>query len=338
MKFLVTGGYGFIGSAFIRNLLNNSEHEVLNLDKLTYAANIESLGNLDTSPNYHFQKGDICDKAIVNKCFESFKPDLVINFAAETHVDRSIVDPRVFVETNVNGTLTLLEASKNYWDKIKFSEKGKMFRFHQISTDEVFGDLQIEDQPFVESSCYSPSSPYSASKASADHLVQAWGRTFGLPYIITNCSNNFGPYQNQEKLIPKTIKNAVHHQTIPIFGEGNQIRDWIFVDDHVDALLMLCESKHFGQNFLIGTQNEKNNLYMVRLTLSILSKINKQGDGEEFNYLDLIEFVKDRPGHDARYGVNPTKIKKITGWSPTSSLEKNLETTVKWYLNHYSVI
>lgn len=333
MKFLVTGGAGFIGSAVIRHIIQNTEHQVLNVDKLTYAGNLESLISVADHPRYHFSQTDICDRAELDQLFSDFQPDVVMHLAAESHVDRSISGPFAFIETNIIGTYQLLEASRSYWGSL--AEKGKAaFRFHHISTDEVYGDLEGTTDLFTETTPYSPSSPYSASKASSDHLVRAWNRTYGLPVVVTNCSNNYGPYHFPEKLIPLMILNALQGKALPVYGNGQQIRDWLFVEDHARALYVVATQGVVGETYNIGGHNEKANLDVVHAICQLLEELapNKP-EGIQF-YQDLITYVKDRPGHDVRYAIDASKIKAELGWVPEESFETGLRKTVEWYLSN----
>lgn len=333
MKFLVTGGAGFIGSAVVRHIIQNTEHEVLNVDKLTYAGNLESLISVADHPRYHFSQTDICDRAGLDQLFSDFQPDVVMHLAAESHVDRSISGPFAFIETNIIGTYQLLEASRSYWGSL--AEKGKAtFRFHHISTDEVYGDLEGTTDLFTETTSYSPSSPYSASKASSDHLVRAWNRTYGLPVVVTNCSNNYGPYHFPEKLIPLMILNALQGKALPVYGNGQQIRDWLFVEDHARALYVVATQGVVGETYNIGGHNEKANLDVVHAICQLLEELapNKP-EGIQF-YQDLITYVKDRPGHDVRYAIDASKIKAELGWVPEESFETGLRKTVEWYLSN----
>lgn len=333
MKFLITGGAGFIGSAVVRHIIQNTEHEVLNVDKLTYAGNLESLISVADHPRYHFSQTDICDRAALDQLFSDFQPDVVMHLAAESHVDRSISGPFAFIETNIIGTYQLLEASRSYWGSL--AEKGKAaFRFHHISTDEVYGDLEGTTDLFTETTSYSPSSPYSASKASSDHLVRAWNRTYGLPVVVTNCSNNYGPYHFPEKLIPLMILNALQGKALPVYGNGQQIRDWLFVEDHARALYVVATQGVVGETYNIGGHNEKANLDVVHAICQLLEELapNKP-EGIQF-YQDLITYVKDRPGHDVRYAIDASKIKVELGWVPEESFETGLRKTVEWYLSN----
>jgi dTDP-glucose 4,6-dehydratase len=333
MKFLVTGGAGFIGSAVIRHIIQNTEHQVLNVDKLTYAGNLESLISVVDHSRYHFSQTDICDRAALDQLFSDFQPDVVMHLAAESHVDRSISGPSAFIETNIIGTYQLLEASRSYW--VGLAEKDKLaFRFHHISTDEVYGDLEGTTDLFTETTSYSPSSPYSASKASSDHLVRAWNRTYGLPVVVTNCSNNYGPYHFPEKLIPLMILNALQGKALPVYGNGQQIRDWLFVEDHARALYVVATQGSVGETYNIGGHNEKANLDVVHAICQLLEELAPNKPEGIQHYQDLITYVKDRPGHDVRYAIDASKIKAELGWVPEESFETGLRKTVEWYLSN----
>ena len=331
MKILVTGGAGFIGSAVIRNIIKNTQDEVLNIDKLTYAGNRESLSEIDTSPRYHFQQVDICDGEQLTEIFKYFKPDAVMHLAAESHVDRSIDGPAEFITTNIVGTYTLLEVARKYWLQLN-EEKRASFKFHHISTDEVYGDLEGTTDLFTETTSYAPSSPYSASKASSDHLVRAWHRTYGLPTVVTNCSNNYGPYHFPEKLIPLVILNALDSKALPIYGKGDQIRDWLYVEDHAKALYKVVTEGKVGETYNIGGHNEKQNIEVVKTICKILDELKPQNNHQP--YETLITFVKDRPGHDLRYAIDASKIAKDLGWKPEETFETGIRKTVEWYLNN----
>ena len=329
MKILLTGGAGFIGSAVIRYIINHTEDSVMNVDKLTYAGNLESLTSVAHNPRYQFAQIDICDKAKMQQIFDEYQPDVVMNLAAETHVDRSIDSPDSFLQTNIFGTYNLLEISRHYWQKLSDKRQEK-FRFHHISTDEVFGDLNDTDALFTEKTPYAPSSPYSASKASSDHLVRAWQRTFGLPTLITNCSNNYGPFHFPEKLIPLMILNALQGKPLPVYGDGGQIRDWLFVEDHARALYLVVTQGKIGESYNIGGFNERKNIEVVKTICSLLDELRPQSTP----YADLISFVKDRPGHDRRYAIDANKIKHELGWQPEETFESGMRKTVQWYLDN----
>lgn len=329
LNFLITGGAGFIGSAVVRFLLTNTSHRVLNVDKLTYAGNLASLKDFSEHDNYRFVHADICDADKMNELFASFQPDVVMHLAAESHVDRSISGASPFIQTNIVGTFVLLEAARQYFASLDDTAKQR-FRFHHISTDEVYGDLYGTDDLFTESTAYAPSSPYSASKASSDHLVRAWCRTYGLPVVITNCSNNYGPYQFPEKLIPLMILNAIQGKSLPIYGKGNQIRDWLHVDDHAEALYLVATKGKVGETYNIGGHNEKQNLDVVRSICSLLDRIRPQ----ETPYADQITYVQDRPGHDMRYAIDASKMANELGWKPKHTFETGIEHTVHWYLEN----
>ena len=328
---LVTGGAGFIGSAVIRYLINETNNNVLNVDKLTYAGNLESLASVNDNPRYQFLHADICDKVAMTKAFDDFEPDIVMHLAAESHVDRSIDGPMDFIQTNIIGTYTLLEVARNYWQNLTEDKKSR-FKFHHISTDEVYGDLEGTDDLFTEETSYSPSSPYSASKASSDHLVRAWHRTYGLPIVITNCSNNYGPYHFPEKLIPLVILNALDGKPLPVYGDGKQIRDWLYVEDHARALYLVATTAKVGETYNIGGHNEKQNIDVVKTICTILDNINPRMDGQ--SYTQQITFVKDRPGHDLRYAIDASKINNELGWQPQETFESGIQKTVEWYLSN----
>lgn len=331
MNILVTGGAGFIGSAVIRHIIKNTNNQVLNIDKLTYAGNLESLVEVEGSPNYSFKQIDICDATAIEQVFNDFQPDLIMHLAAESHVDRSIDGPAEFINTNIIGTYILLEAARTYWQKLNNNKKST-FRFHHVSTDEVYGDLEGTTDLFTETTSYAPSSPYSASKASSDHLVRAWHRTYGLPIIVTNCSNNYGPYHFPEKLIPLVILNALDGKDLPIYGKGNQIRDWLYVEDHARALYKVVTEGAIGETYNIGGHNEKQNIEVVRTICQILDELHPQSNNRP--YESLITFVKDRPGHDLRYAIDATKINNELGWVPEETFDSGIRKTVEWYLNN----
>lgn len=333
MKLLVTGGAGFIGSAVVRHIINNTEHEVLNVDKLTYAGNLESLADISTHHRYQFSQTDICDRVALDALFSRFQPDAVMHLAAESHVDRSITGPSAFIETNIVGTYQLLEAARGYWSKLDVIQQ-QAFRFHHISTDEVYGDLEGTEDLFLETTPYAPSSPYSASKASSDHLVRAWHRTYGLPVVLTNCSNNYGPYHFPEKLIPLVILNALAGKALPVYGNGHQIRDWLYVEDHARALLEVVTKAEVGETYNIGGHNEQKNIDVVQAICQLLDELVPNKPNNISHYADLITYVKDRPGHDLRYAIDASKIQKDLGWVPQESFETGLRKTVEWYLNH----
>lgn len=331
MKILVTGGAGFIGSAVIRHIIQNTNNQVLNIDKLTYAGNLESLTEIDQHPNYQFKQIDICNTEQITAAIDAFQPHAIMHLAAESHVDRSIDGPAAFIQTNIVGTYTLLEAARKYWMGLN-AEAQQNFRFHHISTDEVYGDLEGTTDLFTETTSYAPSSPYSASKASSDHLVRAWHRTYGLPVIVTNCSNNYGPYHFPEKLIPLVILNALDAKPLPVYGNGQQIRDWLFVEDHARALYKVVTEGEVGETYNIGGHNEKQNIEVVKTICKILDELKPQANGQ--TYESLITFVKDRPGHDLRYAIDATKIQNELGWTPTETFETGIRKTVEWYLNN----
>ena len=333
MKLLVTGGAGFIGSAVIRHIIENTSDSVVNVDKLTYAGNLESLTSVTNDDRYAFEQVDICNRAELERVFAEHKPDAVMHLAAESHVDRSIDGPAAFIETNIVGTYTILEVTRAYWSQLADTEK-QAFRFHHISTDEVYGDLEGTDDLFTETTSYEPSSPYSASKASSDHLVRAWLRTYGLPTIVTNCSNNYGPYHFPEKLIPLMILNAIDGKPLPVYGDGMQIRDWLYVEDHARALYKVVTEGEIGETYNIGGHNEKANIEVVKTICSLLEEfVPKKPEGVQ-QYQDLITYVTDRPGHDVRYAIDASKIERELGWTPEESFETGIRKTVEWYLNN----
>ena len=329
IKVIVTGGAGFIGSALIRYLIRETDAEVMNLDKLTYAGNLASLSEIDKSPRYHFSRTDICDAEAVSRLFREFRPDAIMHLAAESHVDRSIDGPLEFVRTNVMGTATLLNAATEYWRTLS-EYKRAAFRFQHISTDEVYGSLGPEGL-FTEKTPYDPRSPYSASKASSDHLVRAWHHTFGLPVLLSNCSNNYGPYHFPEKLIPLVILNALDGKQLPIYGKGENIRDWLFVEDHARALWLIDRKGKVGETYNIGGRNERTNLQVVEAICAILDELRPKASG---SYADQITFVSDRPGHDLRYAIDADKLRRELGWEPREDFDSGLKLTVKWYLEN----
>tara|TARA_B110000008_G_scaffold191237_1_gene189984 strand:- start:363 stop:1439 length:1077 start_codon:yes stop_codon:yes gene_type:complete len=330
---LVTGGAGFIGSALVRFIIDHTNHRVVNIDKLSYSGNIESLESIKDSKSYFFEKFDICSQNKLSSVFKKYKPDLLIHLAAESHVDRSIDSPNKFIETNIVGTFNLLQQSKSYWQSLKGLKK-ENFRFLHISTDEVYGDLKASNELFTEETAYKPSSPYSASKASADHLVRSWYRTYGLPILITNCSNNYGPFQFPEKLIPHMILNALNFNKLPVYGNGMQIRDWLYVDDHVSALLKVAFEGKVGETYNIGGNNEIQNIKVVEKICKILDELAPIKNKNIASYQDLITFVKDRPGHDLRYAIDSKKIKNELGWEPSENFDSGIYQTVKWFLSN----
>ncbi len=333
MRILVTGGAGFIGSALIRHLITHTEHDVLNLDKLTYAGNLESLQPIASNTRYEFVQADIADQPLVSAVLERFQPDAIMHLAAESHVDRSIDGPAAFIQTNIVGTYALLEATRAWWSKLP-AVRREAFRFHHISTDEVYGDLHGVDDLFSETTPYAPSSPYSASKAASDHLVRAWQRTYGLPVLLTNCSNNYGPYHFPEKLIPLVILNALAGKPLPVYGNGQQVRDWLFVEDHARALLTVVSQGQVGETYNIGGHNEQTNLDVVRAICALLDELAPQHPAGVSQYADLITFVQDRPGHDLRYAIDASKIERELGWVPAETFASGLRKTVQWYLDN----
>ena len=330
---LITGGAGFIGSAVVRHIINNTNDSVINIDKLTYAGNLESLASIEASDRYSFLKADICDAATMTKVFITHQPDIVMHLAAESHVDRSIDGPAEFIQTNIVGTSVLLECARAYFNTLD-DKKKHSFRFHHISTDEVYGDLEGPEDLFLETTPYAPSSPYSASKASSDHLVRAWNRTFGLPVVITNCSNNYGPYHFPEKLVPLVILNALEGKALPIYGKGDQIRDWLYVEDHARALYKVAKEGCDGETYNIGGHNEKQNIDVVKAICTILDELVPNHPNNISKYEELITYVTDRPGHDIRYAIDASKIEKELGWVPKESFETGIRKTVDWYLNN----
>ena len=333
MKFLITGGAGFIGSAVIKNIINNTSDSVLNLDKLTYAGNLESLADVSGSRRYEFVRGDVCDRALLGNIFARFKPDIVMHLAAESHVDRSIDGPGEFIQTNIFGTYALLEEARKYWFSLN-DKKRQNFRFLHVSTDEVYGDLEDGEGLFTEETSYAPSSPYSASKASSDHLVRAWHRTYKLPILITNCSNNYGPYQFPEKLIPLIILNALEGKDLPIYGNGKQIRDWLYVDDHARALLQVAFYGEVGETYNIGGHNEIKNIDVVKMVCFILDELSPSKIDGIDKYEQLIVYVADRVGHDIRYAIDATKIANELSWTPNETFATGIRKTVEWYLEN----
>ena len=333
-RILITGGSGFIGSTLIRYIINQTQDSVINIDKLTYAANQSALKGVENNPRYAFEQIDICDLKAIESIFEKYQPDAVMHLAAESHVDRSISGAADFIQTNIVGTYTLLEVAKNYWHTLDEAKKTS-FRFHHISTDEVYGDLEGSDDLFTETTPYAPSSPYSASKASSDHLVKAWYRTYGLPAIITHSSNNYGFYQYPEKLIPLMILNALEGKSLPVYGNGLQIRDWLFVEDHAKALYKVLKAGKVGETYNISGNCEKTNIEIVRTICSLLEELAPNKPEDVARYEDLITYVKDRPGHDVRYAIDSTKIQNELGWQPQESFESGLKKTVEWYINQY---
>jgi len=332
MNIIVTGGAGFIGSALVRHLIRTTEHQIAIIDSLTYAGNMDSLESVIGSERLMFNHLDICDQENVTKLFNEFKPDIVMHLAAESHVDRSIVGPADFIQTNIVGTFALLEVARNYWTSLTGQQK-ENFRFHHISTDEVYGDLNETDL-FTEETAYAPSSPYSASKAASDHLVRAWHRTYGLPVVVTNCSNNYGPYHFPEKLIPLMILNALEGKPLPVYGNGQQIRDWLYIEDHAKALIKVATEGRIGQTYNIGGFNEKANIDVVKEICHILEALVPDKPNGIASYESLIIYVVDRPGHDVRYAIDASKIEKELGWRPEETFESGLKKTIQWYLDN----
>ncbi|MEL0031221.1 MAG: dTDP-glucose 4,6-dehydratase [Betaproteobacteria bacterium] len=334
MTILVTGGAGFIGANFVRTSLDVSDETIVNLDKLTYAGNLESLQSVSQNDRHIFEKGDITDVALIDSLLRKYKPRAIVNFAAESHVDRSILGPEAFIETNIVGTFRLLEASRRYWTEME-AGKQATFRYLQVSTDEVYGSLSPNDAAFSEANKYEPNSPYSASKASSDHLVRSYQHTYGLPTLTTNCSNNYGPFQFPEKLIPLIIHNALDEKPLPIYGDGQQIRDWLYVEDHCDAIRSVLANGRVGETYNVGGESEMTNLDVVSIVCEILDRLRPRDKGK---YFDLVTYVTDRPGHDRRYAVDISKIKSELGWTPAESFETGIEKTVRWYLDHQTWI
>jgi dTDP-glucose 4,6-dehydratase len=331
MMVLVTGGAGFIGSSVIRHILNTTSNKVINIDNLTYAGNLESLESISSNTNYFFEQADICDAGAIKRIFNKYQPDIVMHLAAESHVDRSIDGPSIFLQTNIMGTFNLLEQSREYFSSLNNNDS---FRFHHISTDEVYGDLHGTNDLFTENTPYSPSSPYSASKASSDHLVRSWGRTYGLPYVITNCSNNYGPYHFPEKLIPHIIINAIQGNSLPVYGKGDQIRDWLYVEDHASALFEVARNGKNAETYNIGGHNEKTNIEVVESICNLLEELSPSKPNGINKYTDLINFVEDRPGHDKRYAIDASKIQNDLNWVPSETFESGLRKTVQWYIDN----
>lgn len=329
-KIIVTGGAGFIGSNLVRQIISETESEVINVDKLTYAGNLRSVEDLSGSPRYRFEKVDICNRRDLRRLFQGYRPDAVMHLAAESHVDRSIDGAAAFIETNIVGTYTLLEAARDYWNELGSREK-ESFRIHHVSTDEVYGTLGT-DGLFTEMSPYRPNSPYSASKAAADHLVHAWHMTYGLPVVMTNCSNNYGPFQYPEKLIPTIILNASSNQPLPVYGDGMNVRDWLYVEDHCRALRRVLEAGVIGEMYNIGGHSERTNIQVVEAVCDIMDELRPRRDGKRFR--EQIHFVADRPGHDRRYAIDATKLERDLGWSPRESFDTGLRKTVRWYLDN----
>tara|TARA_A100001015_G_scaffold308940_1_gene407437 strand:+ start:1379 stop:2452 length:1074 start_codon:yes stop_codon:yes gene_type:complete len=332
-KILITGGCGFIGSFLVKHIIKKTKHRLVNIDKLTYAGNLESLASIKHNNKYSFKKIDICNSSKIKKIFIEYKPDIVMHLAAETHVDRSIDNSLKFIQTNILGTYTMIEEARKYWSKLTGHKKTN-FRFHHVTTDEVYGDLSRNSSAFTENTPYAPSSPYSASKASSDHLVRAWHRTFNLPILITNCSNNYGPYQFPEKLIPLIILNAIQGKKLPVYGNGKQIRDWLYVEDHARALLHVALNGKVGESYNIGGQSELKNVEVVRMICKILDELKPSKFKNIKNYEQLISYVEDRPGHDKRYAIDISKIKKNLKWKPEETFVTGIKKTVIWYLDN----
>ena len=330
---LVTGGAGFIGSAVVRHLINDTQHTVINVDKLTYAGNLESLVSVSDDVRYHFEQVDICDAKEIARVLTQYQPDIIMHLAAESHVDRSIDGPGEFVQTNIVGTYNMLEQARYYWEQLDADRKSQ-FRFHHISTDEVYGDLEGTDDLFTETTPYAPSSPYSASKASSDHLVRAWNRTFNLPTLVTNCSNNYGPFHFPEKLIPLVILNALQGKPLPVYGRGNQIRDWLYVEDHARALVLVATTGEIAETYNIGGHNEKQNIDVVKTICELLEELAPNKPAGIANYRDLITFVTDRAGHDVRYAIDARKIAQELNWTPQETFDSGIRKTVQWYLDN----
>lgn len=332
-RILVTGGAGFIGSAVVRHIINDTADSVVVVDKLTYAGNLASLAPVADNPRFAFEKVDIVDRAELERVFTTWRPDIVMHLAAESHVDRSIDGPAAFIETNIVGTYTLLEAARAWWNSLDAPGKAR-FRFHHISTDEVYGDLHSSDDFFTEATAYAPSSPYSATKAGSDHLVRAWQRTYGLPTLVTNCSNNYGPYHFPEKLIPLMILNGLAGKPLPVYGDGQQIRDWLYVEDHARALYLVATQGAIGETWNIGGHNERKNIDVVTAICDLLEELVPQKPQGIAQYRDLITWVADRPGHDLRYAIDASKIERELGWRPQESFESGIRKTVQWYLQN----
>lgn len=335
MKILITGGAGFIGSALIRYIIEETESSVVNVDSLTYAGNLDSLSEIENNTRYEFIKSDICNESELENILKKTQPQKIMHLAAESHVDRSILGPSDFIYTNIIGTYNLLETSRKYWEERKKDLPN--FIFHHISTDEVFGDLSETDSPFTEDSQYKPSSPYSASKASSDHLVRSWNRTYGIPTVISNCSNNYGPYQNKEKFIPMVINKALSGDSIPVYGDGNQIRDWLYVEDHAKALYQVINKATSGSSYNIGGNNELSNLEVINKIFSNLMFLKPEKATEPDYYKNLINYVTDRPGHDRRYAIDSSKIKKELDWEPAETFDSGLKKTIEWYIKDNNI-